>query len=240
MRSFIAVVGMAAAVAAQTPGFHAINLPGMFEDVPACSTYMIKWTPSTDAAFAGPVTFGLIGGATQQTLVPIGSNFGSALGSVGEYAWSVPCDAGTDAIYGLKIFLASNLNTFQYSMPFHIVANGGTTTSASASASEPASSTAKTTTPHAITGHDSYNSTMTTMTTMASPVPTNPTNGTITTHKPSGASVTVTSFTTEAGNTGAGSTGTGAAATTAATAGASRALSSSFAILAVAAAFFSL
>jgi hypothetical protein len=239
---------MAAAVAAQTSGFHAINLPAMYEDVPACSTYTVKWTPSTNAAYDGPVTFGLIGGATQQTLVPIGSNFGSVVGSVGQYAWNVPCDAGADAIYGLKIFLASDLNTFQYSMPFHIVANGGSATSKSAGSATSKSAGSATTetsaceeTPETTTceetptGHDSYNSTMTTMTTMASPVTTSPTNGTNTTHKPSGASATVTSFTTEAG-----STGTGAATTTPATAGASRALSGSFAILAVAAAFFSL
>ena len=72
-----AVTGLAfaAVVSAQTAGYHAINLPGMQEVVPACAPYTIVWTPSDQ--FSGDVTFQLIGGATQLTLVPIGGMFGS-------------------------------------------------------------------------------------------------------------------------------------------------------------------
>ena len=76
MLSFAIVsAAFAVAVSAQTPGYHAINLPGMQEVVPACAPYTIVWTPSGD--YSGAVTFQLIGGATQSTLVPIGDMFGS-------------------------------------------------------------------------------------------------------------------------------------------------------------------
>ncbi|KAJ2898816.1 hypothetical protein MKZ38_003636 [Zalerion maritima] len=243
MRSYIIVAGMAAAVAAQTTGFHAINLPGNLEDVPACSTYTIVWTPSTDATMAGEVSFGLIGGETQATLQPIGGSFGSIDGSVGSFDWDVPCDEGDKAIYGLTITLVSDPNIFQFSMPFHIIAeDGGDATGTETAEETPTpteteTETAETETPveteteeptEEPTHYPGHNSTMTSY----EPPTTTSTNGTVTTPQPT----IVTSVTTEDA-----SEPTAAETTTpAATAGASRAISGSVALLAAVGVFMAL
>lgn len=174
MLSFAIVsAAFAVAVSAQTPGYHEINRPGMREDVPACAPYTILWTPS--GSYSGAVTFQLIGGATQNTLVPIGGMFGNVPASEGSYLWNVPCDAGSESVYGLKIHQASDSSVFQYSTPFQIVAGGNTGsptgTSASATSLGPSPTGTNTTSTEVTSG---FSTTSAMNATVTSPTPSNP------------------------------------------------------------------
>jgi hypothetical protein len=74
--SFAAILALATAVFAQTPGFDVISKPGNFEKVPAATTYTIVWDPKPE--HAGSVSLSLIGGKDQkslQALGPIGSEY---------------------------------------------------------------------------------------------------------------------------------------------------------------------
>lgn len=228
MLSFaVASMAFAAVVSAQTVGYHAINLPGMQEVVPACAPYTIVWTPS--GQYSGDVTFQLIGGATPATLVPIGAMFGNVAGSAGSYTWDVPCDAGTEAVYGLKIHQVSDTTIFQYSMPFQIKANGAvdTSTTGDAGATPPVTSSAD--------PKPTDTNTTSTATTITSDVPTTTAaNATVTTRTPSQAVTTLTSVTTA--EDGPTSTPNG----TVSLASSYRITTGSFAMLAMAAAFLGL
>lgn len=180
MLSFAIVsAAFAVAVSAQTAGYHAINRPGMQEVVPACAPYTIVWTPSSD--YSGAVTFQLIGGATQGTLVPIGDMFGNVLASERSYVWDVPCDAGSEPIYGLRIHQVSNLSIFQFSTPFQIMADGTTdsATSTISSTSAPATSldpspTDTNTTSSATDVTSEFSTTSAMNATVTTPTPSNP------------------------------------------------------------------
>lgn len=221
MQSFTiaSVLALAATATAQTVGFHAINLPGLNEQVPACTTYNIVWTPAASAQFAGPVVFRLIGGPTQNTQVDIGGDIGPVDGAAGSFMWNVPCDEGDKNFYGLKIILDSNRDIFQFSTPFDIVSVPTT----SSTTSDDTYSTAMS------------NTTMTSMTSSASASSmSTSSNATFTTSQPS-PSTTITSTTVVDPTTSDPAT-----TTTALPAGANRAVAGSFAAVAVAAAFFAL
>jgi hypothetical protein len=64
-----ALLALASTVFAQTPGFDVITKPANGEVVPAGSTYVIDWTPSTN--WTGPVTIDLLGGPNQGGLQPL-------------------------------------------------------------------------------------------------------------------------------------------------------------------------
>ena len=74
--SFAAILALASAVLAQTPGFDVITKPIKGEKVSAASTYTVVWEPKPE--HGGTVTLSLIGGGdptTLQALGPIGSKF---------------------------------------------------------------------------------------------------------------------------------------------------------------------
>jgi hypothetical protein len=64
--SVAAVLAFAASALAQTPNFDPITKPGQSETVAAGSSFQINWQPT--AAYTGPVTIALLGGATPGTL----------------------------------------------------------------------------------------------------------------------------------------------------------------------------
>lgn len=65
-----AIVAMATSAIAQTANFDSVTYPTSDEVIDAGSTYTIKWT--TPAQYAGDtISISLIGGATQDTQIPI-------------------------------------------------------------------------------------------------------------------------------------------------------------------------
>ncbi|KAK0746367.1 Ser-Thr-rich glycosyl-phosphatidyl-inositol-anchored membrane family-domain-containing protein [Schizothecium vesticola] len=130
--SVATVLALATAVFAQTEGFNVITKPTRDEKVPAGSTYEIVWQPGPDK-YTGPITIGLVGGATQQTLVPIETLAKAYDGSSGKYSWTVDKSLGAKAIYGIQIFWEEDTRVFQYSFPFQI--SGGASGSPSGSVS---------------------------------------------------------------------------------------------------------
>ncbi|KAK0657272.1 Ser-Thr-rich glycosyl-phosphatidyl-inositol-anchored membrane family-domain-containing protein [Cercophora newfieldiana] len=125
--SFAAILALATAVLAQTPGFDVISKPGNFEKVPAASTYTIVWDPKPE--HTGTVTLSLIGGKDQKSLQALGP-IGKADNSDGKFEWKVAKNLGDQAIYGIQITWDEDNNVFQYSFPFHIEGSGAGASSA--------------------------------------------------------------------------------------------------------------
>ena len=70
--SVAAVLAFATAVFAQTDGFNVISNPYAGEKVLAGKPCEIKWAPSADPKFQGPVRIDVLGGATPQLLDIVG------------------------------------------------------------------------------------------------------------------------------------------------------------------------
>uniref|UniRef100_L2G8C7 Gpi anchored serine-threonine rich protein n=1 Tax=Colletotrichum fructicola (strain Nara gc5) TaxID=1213859 RepID=L2G8C7_COLFN len=124
--SAAAFLAFAANVLAQNPN----SKPLSQEKIAAGSTYTIEWT-APDAFKDVTVSISLIGGATQNTQVPLLDIASGVANSAGKYSWTIPSTLGKDAFYGLVIKSESNAADFQYSNPFHITASdssSGTTT----------------------------------------------------------------------------------------------------------------
>lgn len=122
--SAAAVLAFVATAVAQTTGFDSVFTPASGEVVPAGSSFTIEWTapaPYNDADDL--VTIGLIGGATQNTQVPLLTVATGVKNAGGSYTWSVPADLGALAFYGLTFTLESDTSIFQYSNPFTIGAS---------------------------------------------------------------------------------------------------------------------
>ncbi|KAL2145308.1 hypothetical protein VTI28DRAFT_7525 [Corynascus sepedonium] len=115
--SIAALLSLATAVVAQTEGFNVITKPTEGEKVPAGSTYEIVWQPSDD--HEGPITIGLLGGSSPQTLSVVDTIAEGVDPSTGSYSWKVP--SGGEATYGIIITLESDPAVFQYGFPFKIV-----------------------------------------------------------------------------------------------------------------------
>ncbi|KAK0632050.1 Ser-Thr-rich glycosyl-phosphatidyl-inositol-anchored membrane family-domain-containing protein [Immersiella caudata] len=120
--SFAAILALATAVFAQTPGFDVISKPGNFEKVPAATTYTIVWDPKPE--HTGTVSLSLIGGKDQKSLQALGP-IGKADNQDGKFEWEVSKTLGKEAIYGIQITWDEDTSIFQYSFPFHITAGAG-------------------------------------------------------------------------------------------------------------------
>ncbi|KAK8049084.1 hypothetical protein PG994_010814, partial [Apiospora phragmitis] len=112
-----AVVTFAVSALAQVDGFDPITNPTQDEKVAAGSKFTIKWQPGD---VKGAVKIALIGGATQNTQVPLTTISTGVDNQAGSFEWTVPETLGDKAVYGLTIALESKPETFQYSFPFHI------------------------------------------------------------------------------------------------------------------------
>ncbi|KAK6081821.1 hypothetical protein SCUP234_04596 [Seiridium cupressi] len=129
-----ALLAFAATAFAQTDGFDAMTAPLKDEEVPAGTTYSIKWQP-TDAYDGSTVTLSLLGGDTASTLLDLGAFAEGVDNSAGVYEWPVASSLGSAVTYGIKITLDSNTAIFQYSFPFHITSSGSAEISSSSSSS---------------------------------------------------------------------------------------------------------
>ncbi|TEA13658.1 hypothetical protein C8034_v004476 [Colletotrichum sidae] len=135
--SAAAFMAFAANVLAQNANFDPVTKPTPNEKIDAGSSYTIEWT-APDAFKDVTVSISLIGGATQNTQVPLLDIAAGIPNSAGKYTWTIPSTLGKDAFYGLVVKSEANPTVdFQYSNPFHIVAGegaaSGTTTLTSAS-----------------------------------------------------------------------------------------------------------
>ncbi|GKT42217.1 uncharacterized protein ColSpa_02398 [Colletotrichum spaethianum] len=123
--SAAAFLAFAASALAQNPNFDPVNKPTPNQKVDAGSTLSIEWV-APDAFKDVTVSISLIGGATQNTQVPLQDIVSGIPNSAEKYSWTIPSTLGKDAFYGLVIKSEVNPTVdFQYSNPFHIVAGEG-------------------------------------------------------------------------------------------------------------------
>lgn len=140
-----AVLAMAASAFAQTADFDPIYTPESNAVIEAGSTFEVTW--AAPAKYAdGTVSIHLIGGATQNTQVPLLDIATGVPNSANKYSWTVGADLGEAAVYGLVFKYESDPSIFQYSNPFHIKAAASKPSSTSAAASESAATTVTTST----------------------------------------------------------------------------------------------
>ncbi|KAK2020127.1 hypothetical protein LZ32DRAFT_597761 [Colletotrichum eremochloae] len=126
--SAAAFLAFAASALAQNPNFNPVYKPTSNEKVNAGTSLTIEW--EAPAAFKDvTVSISLIGGATQNTQVPLMDIVSGIPNSANKYTWAIPTTLGKDAFYGLVIKSDANPTVdFQYSNPFHIVAGEGSST----------------------------------------------------------------------------------------------------------------
>ncbi|KAK2065792.1 hypothetical protein LY76DRAFT_132018 [Colletotrichum caudatum] len=118
--SAAAFLAFAASALAQNPNFDPVYKPTSNEKVNAGSSLTIEWD-APDAFKDVTVAISLIGGATQNTQVPLLDIVSGIPNSAKKYTWAIPSTLGKDAFYGLVIKSEANPSVdFQYSNPFHI------------------------------------------------------------------------------------------------------------------------
>ncbi|KAF7559160.1 hypothetical protein G7046_g4996 [Stylonectria norvegica] len=140
--SAAALLAFAASAFAQTADFDPIYTPTSGEVVQAGASFQITW--KAPAKYQGEtIAISLIGGATQNTQVPLLNIASGVDNGANTYTWSVPSTLGAENFYGLVFKLESNPDVFQYSNPFKI--DGGVPkTSSSATTTLTASTGVKT------------------------------------------------------------------------------------------------
>ncbi|OIW35161.1 hypothetical protein CONLIGDRAFT_43356 [Coniochaeta ligniaria NRRL 30616] len=143
--STAAILALASSVFAQTPGFDVISKPTKDEVIPAGSTYLIDWEPSSN--WTGTVTIDLLGGPDQAGLQLLSAIAKSVDSAAGEYSWVVDKTIGKLKTYGIRISLDSDPTIFQYSFPFAIQSNSSSSSSSSDSTAAPTSTSTAATSP---------------------------------------------------------------------------------------------
>jgi hypothetical protein len=126
-----AVLAFAAQALAQTADFDPIYTPSNGEVVPAGKTYKITWSAPAKYS-AETISIHLIGGASQNTQVPLQDIAAGVANSANAFEWTVGATLGADNVYGLVFKLESNPEIFQYSMPFKISKADGVVSSSAA------------------------------------------------------------------------------------------------------------
>jgi hypothetical protein len=114
-----AALAFAASALAQTSSFNPVYLPAEDQTIQAGEPFTVTWKAPAEYR-AGTVTISLIGGADQNTLVPLGDIATGVDNSLESYTWNVDAALGKDATYGLVFKWEANLSIYQYSMRFHI------------------------------------------------------------------------------------------------------------------------
>ncbi|KAK1976102.1 Ser-Thr-rich glycosyl-phosphatidyl-inositol-anchored membrane family-domain-containing protein [Colletotrichum cereale] len=123
--SAAAFLAFAASALAQNPNFDPVYKPTSNQKVNAGTSLTIEWD-APEAFKDVTVSISLIGGATQNTQVPLQDIVSGIPNSAKTYTWAIPSTLGKDAFYGLVIKSEANPTVdFQYSNPFHIVAGEG-------------------------------------------------------------------------------------------------------------------
>jgi hypothetical protein len=140
MRFSVASVfaGLLAVVSAQdVVPFDPIYTPNAYQEVPAGSVFTITWDHQPAIYDNEFVSLTLIGGAEQNTQVPLYQIASGIRNSDGKYEWNVRVDEFGKNFYGIVIALESNKDVFQYSNPFKVVAAPGAATTTTTTSDEP-------------------------------------------------------------------------------------------------------
>lgn len=136
-----AILALAGSALAQTLGFNPLTAPTMNEVIPAGKPYAIKWTPQ--GGNGAPVSLYAYAGESASTLQEISTIATGVEASLGRFEWNIDAAIGGKfKAYGIKIALASDKETYQWSNPFTISAAEGS--SSALSSSSPATTTAST------------------------------------------------------------------------------------------------
>jgi len=114
-KTFFAAV-FAAIAAAQSNSDNPTVAPATNEVVPGCKPYTLKWNPTT----AGTVSIEIISGASQGTLVPVGT-VATGIANSGTFSWTPAAALGANAVTGYKIIVDAT-GEFQFSVPFSVSA----------------------------------------------------------------------------------------------------------------------
>ncbi|KAF5987399.1 ser-thr gpi-anchored family protein, partial [Fusarium bulbicola] len=117
--SAVALMAFAAKALAQVADFDPVLTPTNWEEVSAGKTLEITW--QAKPKYSGEkISISLIGGATQNTQVPIKTIATGIDNDAASYSWAIDSTLGTENVYGLVLKLESNPEVFQYSFPFKI------------------------------------------------------------------------------------------------------------------------
>jgi hypothetical protein len=117
--SAAALMAFAAKALAQVADFDPVLTPTNWEKVSAGKTLEITW--QAKPKYSGEkISISLIGGATQNTQVPIKTIATGIDNDAASYSWAIDSTLGTENVYGLVLKLESNPEVFQYSFPFKI------------------------------------------------------------------------------------------------------------------------
>jgi len=120
LRTCLLALASTTSVLAQTPGWNVIVKPAVGEVVAPGETYTIEWHASKPDA---PISLILMQGKSNITLT-LGETIATGIDSSNaSFDWEVPADAGEFAVYGIKVELDSDPETFQYSNQFKIGAS---------------------------------------------------------------------------------------------------------------------
>lgn len=117
--SAAALMAFAAQALAQVADFDPVLTPTNWEEVAAGKTLEITW--QAKPKYSGEkISISLIGGATQNTQVPIKTIATGVDNDAASYSWTIDSSVGNENVYGLVLKLESNPEVFQYSFPFKI------------------------------------------------------------------------------------------------------------------------
>ncbi|RGP65281.1 ser-thr- gpi-anchored family, partial [Fusarium longipes] len=117
--SAAALMAFAAQALAQVADFDPVLTPTNWEQVQTGETLEITW--QAKPKYSGEkISISLIGGATQNTQVPIKTIATGVDNDAASYSWKIDSSVGTNNVYGLVLKLESNPEVFQYSFPFKI------------------------------------------------------------------------------------------------------------------------
>jgi hypothetical protein len=136
--SAAALMAFAAQALAQVADFDPVLTPTNWEQVQTGETLQITW--QAKPKYSGEkISISLIGGATQNTQVPIKTIATGVDNDAASFSWKIDSSVGNNNVYGLVLKLESNPEVFQYSFPFKI--EGGKAEEKSTKAEEKPSKT---------------------------------------------------------------------------------------------------
>ncbi|KAF4950494.1 hypothetical protein FSARC_13178 [Fusarium sarcochroum] len=117
--SAAALMAFAAKALAQVADFDPVLTPSNWEETNVGKTLEITW--QAKPKYSGEkISISLIGGATQNTQVPIKTIATGIDNDKASYSWTIDSSVGDNNVYGLVLKLESNPEVFQYSFPFKI------------------------------------------------------------------------------------------------------------------------
>ncbi|KAF5023309.1 hypothetical protein F66182_4617 [Fusarium sp. NRRL 66182] len=117
--SAAALMAFVAQAVAQVADFNPVLTPANWQELTVGESLEITW--QAKPKYSGEkISISLIGGATQNTQVPIKTIATGIDNDAAAYNWKIDSSVGDNNVYGLVLKLESNPEVFQYSFPFKI------------------------------------------------------------------------------------------------------------------------